>query len=198
MVRFKPPTAGDRRPVRQADRRQQRALLRGGAVDPRQGAQAYADFGMGRSRGTLPFQLARQHQARRPGREGLRRHACASSSRISAAARPRGGRSAPCRSAARSAPIFRRRMFDPAAGLRGLRRREAHGRPWRHRGVRRHASIWPSRRASPWSSAPIESCGKCTPCRIGSTRGVEVIDQIIAGSDRDAESASCSTISATS
>jgi formate dehydrogenase iron-sulfur subunit len=23
----------------------------------------------------------------------------------------------------------------------------------------------------------IESCGKCTPCRIGSTRGVEVIDR---------------------
>jgi formate dehydrogenase iron-sulfur subunit len=30
----------------------------------------------------------------------------------------------------------------------------------------------------------IESCGKCTPCRIGSTRGVEVIDRIIAGEDR--------------
>jgi formate dehydrogenase iron-sulfur subunit len=27
----------------------------------------------------------------------------------------------------------------------------------------------------------IESCGKCTPCRIGSTRGVEVIDHIRAG-----------------
>jgi len=27
----------------------------------------------------------------------------------------------------------------------------------------------------------IESCGKCTPCRIGSTRGVEVMDKIIAG-----------------
>ncbi|OZI46137.1 formate dehydrogenase [Bordetella genomosp. 5] len=27
----------------------------------------------------------------------------------------------------------------------------------------------------------IESCGKCTPCRIGSTRGVETIDRIIAG-----------------
>ena len=27
----------------------------------------------------------------------------------------------------------------------------------------------------------IESCGKCTPCRIGSVRGVEVIDKIIAG-----------------
>ncbi|WP_296403314.1 NADH-ubiquinone oxidoreductase-F iron-sulfur binding region domain-containing protein [Zoogloea sp.] len=31
-----------------------------------------------------------------------------------------------------------------------------------------------------------ESCGKCTPCRIGSTRGVEVIDRIIAGDNRDA------------
>lgn len=27
----------------------------------------------------------------------------------------------------------------------------------------------------------IESCGKCTPCRIGSTRGVELIDKIVAG-----------------
>lgn len=27
----------------------------------------------------------------------------------------------------------------------------------------------------------IESCGKCTPCRIGSTRGVETIDKIAAG-----------------
>jgi formate dehydrogenase iron-sulfur subunit len=32
----------------------------------------------------------------------------------------------------------------------------------------------------------IESCGKCTPCRIGSTRGVEVIDRIIANKDRAA------------
>jgi formate dehydrogenase iron-sulfur subunit len=31
----------------------------------------------------------------------------------------------------------------------------------------------------------IESCGKCTPCRIGSTRGVEVIDKVIADIDRD-------------
>jgi formate dehydrogenase iron-sulfur subunit len=27
----------------------------------------------------------------------------------------------------------------------------------------------------------IESCGKCTPCRIGSTRGVETLDKIMAG-----------------
>ncbi len=30
----------------------------------------------------------------------------------------------------------------------------------------------------------LESCGKCTPCRIGSTRGVEVIDRITQGENR--------------
>jgi formate dehydrogenase iron-sulfur subunit len=33
----------------------------------------------------------------------------------------------------------------------------------------------------------IESCGKCTPCRIGSTRGVEVIDRMMAGIAGQAE-----------
>jgi formate dehydrogenase iron-sulfur subunit len=32
----------------------------------------------------------------------------------------------------------------------------------------------------------IESCGKCTPCRIGSTRGTEVIDRVVRGTDRAA------------
>jgi formate dehydrogenase iron-sulfur subunit len=32
----------------------------------------------------------------------------------------------------------------------------------------------------------IESCGKCTPCRIGSVRGVEVIDRILAGDNETA------------
>ncbi len=31
-----------------------------------------------------------------------------------------------------------------------------------------------------------ESCGKCTPCRLGAVRGVEVIDRVIAGIDREA------------
>ena len=31
-----------------------------------------------------------------------------------------------------------------------------------------------------------ESCGKCTPCRVGAVRGVEVIDRIAAGTDRSA------------
>ena len=32
----------------------------------------------------------------------------------------------------------------------------------------------------------VESCGKCTPCRIGSVRGVEVIERIIRNEDRAA------------
>jgi formate dehydrogenase iron-sulfur subunit len=34
-----------------------------------------------------------------------------------------------------------------------------------------------------------ESCGKCTPCRVGSVRGVETIDRIVAGTDPDANMA---------
>jgi formate dehydrogenase iron-sulfur subunit len=30
-----------------------------------------------------------------------------------------------------------------------------------------------------------ESCGKCTPCRIGSTRGVELMDRVMANIDRE-------------
>lgn len=32
-----------------------------------------------------------------------------------------------------------------------------------------------------------ESCGKCTPCRIGSTRGVEIMDRILAGKGGDGD-----------
>jgi formate dehydrogenase iron-sulfur subunit len=32
-----------------------------------------------------------------------------------------------------------------------------------------------------------ESCGKCTPCRIGSTRGVELVDRLRAGGTREAD-----------
>lgn len=31
----------------------------------------------------------------------------------------------------------------------------------------------------------VESCGKCTPCRIGSTRGVEVIDKMVASHEKN-------------
>ena len=31
----------------------------------------------------------------------------------------------------------------------------------------------------------LESCGKCTPCRVGAVRGVEVIDRIVSGENSD-------------
>ena len=31
----------------------------------------------------------------------------------------------------------------------------------------------------------VESCGKCTPCRVGSVRGAEVIDRVITGNERE-------------
>jgi formate dehydrogenase iron-sulfur subunit len=43
----------------------------------------------------------------------------------------------------------------------------------------------------------MESCGKCTPCRLGSTRGVETIDQIIAGKNVEANLALIADLSET-
>jgi formate dehydrogenase iron-sulfur subunit len=40
----------------------------------------------------------------------------------------------------------------------------------------------------------IESCGKCTPCRIGSVRGVEVIDRILGNENREANLALLSEV----
>ena len=43
----------------------------------------------------------------------------------------------------------------------------------------------------------VESCGKCTPCRLGSTRGIETIDQIIAGKNVEANLALIADLSET-
>jgi formate dehydrogenase iron-sulfur subunit len=43
----------------------------------------------------------------------------------------------------------------------------------------------------------VESCGKCTPCRLGSTRGLETLDHIIAGKDVDANLALIADLSET-
>jgi formate dehydrogenase iron-sulfur subunit len=32
----------------------------------------------------------------------------------------------------------------------------------------------------------VESCGKCTPCRVGAVRGRETMDKIISGQNREA------------
>jgi formate dehydrogenase iron-sulfur subunit len=43
----------------------------------------------------------------------------------------------------------------------------------------------------------VESCGKCTPCRLGSTRGMETLDQIIAGRNVEANVALIADLSET-
>ena len=43
----------------------------------------------------------------------------------------------------------------------------------------------------------VESCGKCTPCRLGSTRGMETLDQIISGKNVDANLALIADLSET-
>ncbi len=43
----------------------------------------------------------------------------------------------------------------------------------------------------------VESCGKCTPCRLGSTRGLETMDQIIAGKNVEANLALIADLSET-
>ena len=59
IVRAKPPLPAHPGPVRQADRDQQRAVARRRPLHPgRRRARPIADFGMGRSRGTMPIQLA--------------------------------------------------------------------------------------------------------------------------------------------
>jgi NADH:ubiquinone oxidoreductase subunit F (NADH-binding) len=76
------------------------------------------------------------------------------------------------------------RPTRPADGLRGDRRGRRDARPRRHRRLRRHRRRGRMARFAMEFCAK-ESCGKCTPCRIGSVRGVEVIDRIRSAPDAD-------------
>jgi formate dehydrogenase iron-sulfur subunit len=154
------------------------------------GGKAYADYGMGRSRGTLPFQLAGNVK-----RGGLVEKAFGLTLRelvtTSAAARQRPA----VRAVQVGGPLgayLPASQFDTAARLRGLRRG---GGMLGHGGivVFDDTSTWRSMARFAMEFCAIESCGKCTPCRIGSTRGVEVIDKIIAGERPRPTSRCCAT-----
>ena len=96
--------------------------LRLDAVDSRQRRQGLRGIRHGPLARHAAVPARRQCQARRARRARVRRDDPPSSSRISAAARDRAGRSAPCRSAGRSAPISRKPARH-AARLRGDARR---------------------------------------------------------------------------
>ena len=100
-----------------------------------------------------------------------------------AAAPPAAGRCAPCRSADRWAPTSPESMLDVALDYEELAARNGllgHGGVVVFDDTVNMAEM--ARYAMEFCAQ--ESCGKCTPCRIGSTRGVEVIDRIIARQDQ--------------
>jgi formate dehydrogenase iron-sulfur subunit len=148
------------------------------------GAKAYADFGTGRSRGTMPIQLAgnTRYGGLFEAPFGLT---------LGELVDDIGGGTLtgrPVRAVQVGGPLgayFPRALFDTPFDYEAFAARDGligHGGI-----VVFDDSVDMSRQARfAMEFCAIESCGKCTPCRIGSTRGVETIDKIRAG-DRVAE-----------
>jgi len=145
------------------------------------GADAYAAFGMGKSRGTLPIQLAGNIRY-----GGLVERAFGLTLRE--LLYDYGGGTAtgrPVRAVQIGGPLG---AYVPASQLDTLVDYEALaaiGAMLGHGGIVVFDDSVDMARMARYAMefCAIESCGKCTPCRIGSTRGVEVIDRILAGVD---------------
>ena len=151
------------------------------------GGAAYAAHGTGRSKGTLPFQLAGNVK-----RGGLVEVPMGISLR--ALIEDFGGGTAsgrPIRAVQVGGPLgayLPASALDVAADYEAL---AAAGGLLGHGGVVVFDDTVDMARMARYAMefCAIESCGKCTPCRIGSTRGVEVIDRIVAGERREANTA---------
>jgi len=149
----------------------------------RRGAQFYRDFGVGRSRGTVPIQLAGNIK-----RGGLVERAFGVSLRD--LLYDYGGGSAsgrPIRAVQVGGPLgayIPASQFDTAIDYEAL---SGIGALLGHGGIVAFDDTVDMARMARFAMefCAIESCGKCTPCRLGSTRGVEVIDRILYGVDRD-------------
>lgn len=145
------------------------------------GAAFYRDFGTGKSRGTLPIQLAGNLK-----RGGLVERAFGVS--LHELLYDYGGGSAtgrPLRAVQVGGPLG---AFIPASqfetavdyeALSGIGALLGHGGIVAFDDTVDMASM--ARYAMEFCAH--ESCGKCTPCRIGSTRGVELMDRIMKGID---------------
>ncbi|GAB7550311.1 formate dehydrogenase beta subunit [Cupriavidus sp. 8B] len=143
------------------------------------GAQYYRDFGMGRSRGTLPFQIAGNVR-----QGGLVEKAFGVTLRELLEDYGQGTRSGRAiRAVQVGGPLG---AYLPVSRLDTPMDYEAFaafGAVLGHGGIVVFDDTVDMARQARYAMefCAIESCGKCTPCRIGSTRGVEVIDKIIAG-----------------
>ncbi len=146
-----------------------------------QGADFYAGYGAGKSRGTLPIQLAGNIK-----RGGLVERAFGLSLRE--LLYEYGGGSAsgrPIRAVQIGGPLG---AYVPASQFDTLIDYEALagiGAMLGHGGIVAFDDTVDMARMARYAMefCAIESCGKCTPCRIGSTRGVEIVERILAGED---------------
>ena len=146
------------------------------------GGQGYADFGMGRSRGTLPIQLAGNVK-----RGGLIEVAFGITLREVIEDFGGGTLSGrPVRAVQVGGPLgayFPESMLDLPVDYEALA--EAQGMLGHGGIVVFDDSVDMARQARfAFEFCAIESCGKCTPCRIGATRGMETVDKIVAGTQR--------------
>lgn len=147
------------------------------------GAEAYAALGSGKSRGTIPIQLAGNIR-----HGGLFEVPFGISLRElidEVGAGTASGR--PVRAVQVGGPLgayFPRDFFDTAFDYEAFTAREGlvgHGGI-----VVFDDSVDMSRQARfAMEFCAAESCGKCTPCRVGSVRGMEVIDKILSGREVD-------------
>ncbi len=145
------------------------------------GAKAYADYGAGRSRGTQPFQLAGDI-----ARGGLVELAFGVTIRELVENFGGGARSGrPIRAVQVGGPLgayFPQHLFDTPLDYEAML---ANNGMLGHGGlVVFNDTVDLAKQARfAFAFCAHESCGKCTPCRIGSTRGVETVDRIISGRD---------------
>ena len=151
------------------------------------GADFYRDYGMGRSRGTLPIQLAGNIR-----RGGLVEKAFGVTLRE--LLHDFGGGSAsgrPIRTVQVGGPLgayIPESQFDLPLDYEAF---ASVGAMVGHGGIVVFDDTVDMARMARYAMefCAIESCGKCTPCRIGSTRGHEVIDRLLQGGDREAQAA---------
>ncbi|MCO5088689.1 MAG: NADH-quinone oxidoreductase subunit NuoF [Methylobacteriaceae bacterium] len=148
-----------------------------------EGPQAYADYGVGRSRGTLPFQLG--GNVKRGGLVELAFGATLRDLIDGFGGGTRSGR--PVRAVQVGGPLG---AYLPASQLDTPLDYEAFaaiGAMLGHGGiVVFDDSVDMAQQARfAFKFCAKESCGKCTPCRIGAVRGVETVDHIVAGVERE-------------
>ncbi len=145
------------------------------------GGEAYAAFGMGRSRGTLPVQLAGNVR-----RGGLVELAFGVTIREVVEGYGGGTRSGrPVRAVQVGGPLgayFPDSLLDTPLDYEAML---AAGGLLGHGGVVVFDDTvdLSAQARFAFEFCAAESCGKCTPCRIGSVRGLETIDKVRAGID---------------